>query len=81
MGHELLRAHARRGLLGDFLHAALLLRPAEMPYRGPRLYRDGRFTYHNTVEGDFSWFAGHEEIYCDERLVYELRYHGGRIDE
>lgn len=67
------------GFSGDFLDAALLLRPREMPYRGPRLHRDGRFTYHNTVEGDFGWFGGHEEIYCDERRVYELVYHGGLV--
>lgn len=69
------------GFSGDFLHAALLMRPADAPYRGPRLYRDGRFTYHNAVEGDFSWFTGHEEIFCDERLVYELRYHGGLVSD
>lgn len=69
------------GFSGDFLKNALLLRPTDMPYRGPCLYRDGRFTYHNAVEGDFSWFIGREEIYCDEQLVYELRYHGGLVGE
>lgn len=67
------------GFSGDFLKAALLLRPKELPYRGPRLYRDGRYTYHNDVKGDFDWFIGREEIFCDERCVFECIYHGGRV--
>lgn len=67
------------GFSGDFLMAALLARPKELPYRGPRLYRNGRYTYHNDVEGDFDWFMGREEIFCDERRVFECIYHGGRL--
>ena len=67
------------GFSGDFLKAALLLRPREMPYRGPKLYRDGRYTYHNEVTGDFGWFQGREAIYCDERHVFECIYHGGWV--
>lgn len=67
------------GFSGDFLKAALLLRPREAPYRGPRLYRDGRLTYVNEPEGDFGWFAGREAIYRDEERVYECAYHGGWV--
>lgn len=68
------------GFSGDFLKAALLKRPPEMPFRGPRLYRDGRFSYHNDAAGDFGWFSGREDIYCDQRHVYTLRYHGGWVE-
>jgi len=67
------------GFSGDFLKAALLLRSKEYPYRGPRLYREGRYTYHNHVEGDFDWFTGREEIFCDDRRVFECLYHGGKV--
>jgi len=51
----------------------------EMPYRGPAFYRDGKYTYVNEVAGDFDWFEGDEKIYYQEELIYELRYHGGKI--
>ena len=67
------------GFSGDFLKAALRLRPPEMPFRGPTLYRDGRYTYHNMAEGDFDWFTGREAIFCDEERVFECVYHGGKV--
>lgn len=67
------------GFSGDFLKAALLLRPKEMPFRGPKLYREGRYTYHNDVSGDWDWFSGVETIYCDEEQVYRCVYHGGSV--
>lgn len=67
------------GFSGDFLKAALLLRPSDAPYRGPCLYRDGHFTYVNEPKGDFGWFAGREAIYRDRRRVYERAYRGGRV--
>ena len=27
--------------------------------------------------GDFSWFQGYEEIYCNNVKVYECYFHGG----
>ena len=62
----------------DFLKAALWLRPAEAPFRGPAFYRDGRNVYINETNGIFDWFSGREAIYRDERRVYECVYHGGR---
>ncbi|MDD3410203.1 MAG: DUF5680 domain-containing protein [Eubacteriales bacterium] len=64
---------------GDFLKAALLERPREEPYRGPRFFTQGRYAYHNDVSGSFEWFQGKEEIFCDEEKVYELFYHGGIV--
>ncbi len=61
----------------DFLKAALLLRPLEAPYRGPEMYREGRYVYVNEASGGFEWFIGREAIYVDEHRVYECTYHGG----
>jgi hypothetical protein len=49
------------------------------PARGPRLYRHGRLTYGNSVEGTLDDFSGTELIHRDNELVYRCRYHGGWI--
>lgn len=67
------------GFSGDFLKAALLKRPKDMPFRGPQIFIDGRYAYHNHVQGDFTWFQGREEIFADGQRVYECVYHGGII--
>jgi len=67
------------GQLGDFLMDALARVSVEMPYRGPKFYRDGKYTYVNSVAGEFDWFNGVEKIYYEEELIYELVYHGGVI--
>lgn len=64
---------------GDFLKESLLLRPVSIPYRGPAIYQDGGYIYHNAVDGDFEWFQGREEIFYDGTRVYECVYHGGII--
>ncbi|MDO5521041.1 MAG: DUF5680 domain-containing protein [bacterium] len=65
---------------GDFLKEALLLIPEEQPFRGPGTYKKGQYSYHNTLNGDFSWFQGYEEIYYDQTKIYELYFHGGKIE-
>lgn len=62
---------------GKFLDTVLLQVKEELPYRGPVLYKEGDYTYHNHVNGDFTWFHGREEIYYQDILVYECLYHGG----
>lgn len=62
---------------GDFLKEALLLRPLDAPFRGPRFHQRGEYVYHNRYDGDLSWFAGEEEILFGGERVYECRYHGG----
>ncbi len=64
---------------GDFLKEVLLLRPEEMPFRGPEVYQNGNYTYHNTYDGDFSWFQGKEEIFWGDKKVFECFYHGGIV--
>ena len=62
---------------GDFLKEALRKADNKMPFRGPEYYQSGQYTYKCNVVGDFSWFQGYEEIYCENVKVYECYFHGG----
>ena len=62
---------------GDFLKEALRKADKKMPFRGPEYYQSGQYTYKCNVVGDFSWFQGYEEIYCENVKVYECYFHGG----
>lgn len=67
------------GFSGDFLKETLSLVNKEMPYRGPLVYENGDYKYHCIVQGDFKWFKGYEEIFYNNRKVYECMFHGGAI--
>ena len=62
---------------GNFLKEALREVTPEMPYRGPKFYQSGEYTYLAKVTGDINWFQGYEEIHCDNIKVYECFFHGG----
>lgn len=62
---------------GDFLKEALRKADMNMPYRGPEYYQSGEYIYKCNVAGDFTWFQGYEEIYCNNEKVYECYFHGG----
>ena len=62
---------------GNFLKDALRHADRKMPYRGPEHYEDGEFTYKCSVNGDFTWFQGYEEIFFHDKKVYECFFHGG----
>jgi len=64
-----------------FLTEALKLVPEEYPYRGPSQYGDGDYSYKCTVEGDFHWFSGVEEVFYKGNKVYELVFHGGDVSQ
>ena len=63
----------------DFLTEMLLLVPKEYPYRGPLQYTDGDYSYKCSIDGDFQWFSGVEEIFYKNTKVYELVFHGGDV--
>lgn len=65
--------------LANFLKEALLQVTKKAPYRGPDIYRDGKYVYVNLVSGEFNWFQGIEKIYYEDELIYELVYHGGAV--
>lgn len=62
---------------GNFLKDALRHADTKMPYRGPERYQDGEYLYKCSVNGDFSWFQGYEEIFWNDQKVYECYFHGG----
>ena len=64
---------------GDFLKEALYHADANMPYRGPNIYRKGEYGYHCRVQGEFLWFQGYEEIFYSSKRVYECYFHGGKV--
>ena len=64
---------------GDFLKEALSLVSEVAPYRGPNLYQNGDYVYYCNVLGDFEWFNGKEEIFCQAKKIYECNFHGGSV--
>ena len=62
---------------GDFLKDALLHVPEDEPYRGPREYTNGDYSYHCETEGSFDWFQGRESIDYQGKQIYECYFHGG----
>lgn len=62
---------------GNFLKEALRKANEKMPYRGPEYYQSGEYIYKCKVSGEFSWFQGVEEIFCNQNKVYECYFHGG----
>ncbi|MDP4092333.1 MAG: DUF5680 domain-containing protein [Bacillota bacterium] len=67
------------GFSGDFLKECLMLMPKEYPYRGPLVHQNGEYKYHCIIYGEFEWFNGYEEIFCNDIKVYECIFHGGCI--
>ena len=67
------------GFDGNFLKEALFNVTSEIPYRGPSEYKKDNLMYRCTVEGEFEWFIGHEEIYNNNEKVYECMFHGGIV--
>lgn len=65
----------------EFLRRALRAVPAERPFRGPRSFSDGRWTYHNYVLGSVEAFRGDERILYEGSRVYSCAYHGGTVRE
>jgi transcriptional regulator with XRE-family HTH domain len=64
---------------GDFLKDALAAAPSDMPFRGPRSFSKGEYSYHCMPRGDLAWFEGREEIYAGDDKVYECLFHGGLV--
>jgi hypothetical protein len=68
------------GFSGDFLKEALSLGTVELPYRGPKMFQNGEFTYNCAAEGALEWFNGRETITLNGILIYECLFHGGIIE-
>lgn len=63
----------------NFLKSALSNVTKDKPFRGPEIFKNGEYLYICKVNGDFNYFQGKEEIYCQNEKVYECYFHGGII--
>lgn len=63
------------------LRNALKQMPEDYPYRGPKEYREGEFTYTNNWDGEVNRFSGEERITRGEKLIYKANYIGGLVDQ
>ena len=64
---------------GEFLKEALMNVQKSKPYRGPMIYSNRDYHYHCTVNGELNWFQGYDEVFYEDKKVYECYFHGGRI--
>lgn len=60
-----------------FLKKCLSNIPNDFPIRGPQIFEDGNFRYELKITGDLRYFYGKEDIYLNNRKIYELNLHGG----
>ncbi|OGN05000.1 MAG: hypothetical protein A2831_02655 [Candidatus Yanofskybacteria bacterium RIFCSPHIGHO2_01_FULL_44_17] len=72
-----------------FLRSALRMPSENLPFRGPKNYKNGSLGYYNELRGTITAFSGHEKIRFEERHgdlypyqpLYALSYHGGCMEQ
>lgn len=62
-----------------FLKKCLLQVEEEEPFRGPRKYSEGDFSYEMELEGDINDFSGKEKIFYKGKEVFHQYFIGGMI--
>jgi hypothetical protein len=62
-----------------FLKKVLFRVTEDMPFRGPKNFKEGDFEYINEFEGDITSFKGHEKILLKGKEVFSQDYIGGLI--
>lgn len=63
------------------LRNALMRMPQDYPFRGPREYKEGEYTYTNGWQGEVDRFLGEEQITWNDKLIYKANYLGGLVDQ
>lgn len=63
------------------LRKALNQMPEDHPYRGPREYKEGEYTYTNFWNGEVDRFSGSEQITQGDKVIYKADYTGGLVDQ
>ncbi|MBI4089414.1 MAG: hypothetical protein HY424_01745 [Candidatus Levybacteria bacterium] len=53
----------------------------DFPARGPKIFKDGEFTYKNNWIGSIEKFSGEESISKNRKIVYNAKYAGGLVDQ
>lgn len=64
----------------SFLRKALKKIPENKPFRGPKELIEKNFKYTNEIQGDIKNFAGKENIFYRDKLVYGLIYNGKIVE-
>jgi hypothetical protein len=65
----------------EVLRGTLKQMPSDYPFRGPKEYKEGAYTYINSWNGDVDCFEGEEQISKGEKQVYQAKYLGGLVDQ
>ena len=65
----------------EILRNALMQMPEDYPFRGPKEYKEGQFTYTNIWNGEVEKFSGEEQITQASKLIYKANYIGGLVDQ
>lgn len=68
-------------LVYGVLRNALMQMLEDAPYRGPKEYKEGEFTYSNNWSGEVERYSGEEQITQGEKLIYKANYMGGLVDQ
>lgn len=63
-----------------FLKTALQKVAVSRPYRGPKLHKKDNWRYVCLIRGNVDYFSGSEAIFYTKKTVYELLFHGGKIE-
>lgn len=63
----------------EFLRKAMVQVDKDRLFRGPSFFKEGDFRYFDKSNGDVNRFKGIEEIVFQNRGVYKLEYHGGKV--
>ncbi len=62
-----------------FLKKVLGLVKEDFPFRGPKKFEEGDWSYVNEIEGDIKRFKGHEKIFFKGKEVFNQDYIGGLV--
>lgn len=62
------------------LRGALSKMPDDVPFRGPKEFKEDNFMYRNYWKGDVERYSGEEKIFKSKKLVYKANYLGGLVD-
>lgn len=62
-----------------FLKKSLFRVTEDIPFRGPKRFKEGDFEYINEIKGDIANFIGHEKILFKRKEVFSQDYIGGLI--
>lgn len=66
--------------LSDFLKEVLMNCSLTNPYRGPRCYCRGKYSYIMDVSGDIDYFQGKEIIRYEKEKTYECYFLRGKLE-